>query len=154
LNLPLLSPVSNILELIGKTLKSELRVRNMDPEEIDIERVDISEVNMEIMTTIVVTEVPDVKLHGFDLMSVKKRREIAAVGGAQVHLMKTAHQLTYEERSRGGQKGGLSTAQKEGHMAVIGQKGGQTAQQKGTAHQLTREERSRGGKRRKKASKC
>jgi general stress protein YciG len=47
-------------------------------------------------------------------------------------LLGTAHKLTDEERSRGGQAGGQTTAQDRRHMAQIGSKGGHIAQETGT----------------------
>jgi general stress protein YciG len=70
-------------------------------------------------------------------MSREKQRAIASKGGKAAHAQGTAHEFTSEEARAAGRKGGIVTAQKPGHMAKIGRKGGQTSvKPKGPREQL------------------
>jgi uncharacterized protein len=61
---------------------------------------------------------------GFAVMNPERQRELARLGGRKAHELGTAHEWNTETARAAGRKGGKVVAQKPGHMAMIGQRGG------------------------------
>ncbi len=67
---------------------------------------------------------------GFAGMDPEKHRKIAAQGGKAAHEAGVAHQMTPEEASEAGRKGGRKLSRDRKHMAEIGRKGGEARKRK------------------------
>lgn len=64
---------------------------------------------------------------GFASMDAAKQREIASKGGRAAHQKGTAHEFNSEEARAAGRKGGEAVSRDRQHMAMIGQKGGESS---------------------------
>jgi general stress protein YciG len=63
-------------------------------------------------------------LKGFGAMAEERRKQAASAGGKAAHRDGKAHHFTSEQAREAGRKGGVTVAQRPGHMADIGRRGG------------------------------
>lgn len=68
---------------------------------------------------------PQKKPRGFGLLSPARLRVVTSTGGKASQASGRAHRFDVEEARQGGRLGGRTTAEKPGHMADIGRRGGE-----------------------------